>query len=57
MAPIELQLKWLESQIQLGIELDLPLFFHERGAHDEFLNMVRKYEHQLRGKSARYFFF
>jgi len=51
-APIELQLKWLESQIQLGIELGLPLFFHERGAHDEFLNMVRKYEHQLRGNSA-----
>jgi len=49
-ANMEKQEKWLDLQIQLGIELNKPMFFHVRQAHDHFMKVIGKYKDQLRGR-------
>jgi len=43
-SPPALQRKWFESQIQMAIELKLPLYFHEREAFNDFCQIVEKYD-------------
>ena len=48
-SPASVQRRWFEEQIKLAIELDLPLYFHERDAFDDFYEIVKKYD--LKGKA------
>lgn len=38
-----LQQKWFERQLQLAVELQKPVFLHERAAQGPFLEMLAKY--------------
>lgn len=49
-SPPDIQKRWFEEQIQLAIEVDLPLYFHERDAFEDFYNIVQKYD--LKGKGV-----
>lgn len=49
-SPPDVQKKWFEEQIKLSIDLDIPLYFHERDAFDDFVEIVSKYE--LAGKGV-----
>ncbi len=40
----ENQLVILERQIQLAIELDKPIIFHDRESHEDTLNILKKYK-------------
>lgn len=35
------QLRWFELQVSLAVELEKPLYLHERDAHEEFLAVLR----------------
>lgn len=39
----ELQNNVFEAQLRLAIELDLPVIIHDREAHEDSMNMIRKY--------------
>ncbi|KAF2157466.1 putative hydrolase [Myriangium duriaei CBS 260.36] len=39
----ETQLEFFEKQLDLAVELDLPLFLHSRAAHTDFEAILRKY--------------
>ena len=41
--PRELQLQRLEQQLQLAKELDAPVIFHDRDAHADTLEILKKY--------------
>lgn len=41
-SPRPIQEKWFGAQIELALELKLPLFLHERDAHDRFTAIVRE---------------
>ena len=45
----EKQLLAFEKQIQLAMEVDKPLFLHERKASDDFINMLNKYKGSVKG--------
>ena len=42
-APREVQIEWCRKQIELAMELDLPVIFHDREAHEDTLNLMREY--------------
>ena len=42
-APREVQVDWCRKQIELAMELDLPVIFHDREAHEDTLNLIREY--------------
>ncbi|MEW6130280.1 MAG: TatD family hydrolase [Acidobacteriota bacterium] len=42
-SPRPVQEKWFEAQIQLAGELNLPLFLHERDAHQRFKEILSAY--------------
>ena len=42
-APREVQLTWCRKLIELAQELDLPVIFHDREAHEDTLNLMREY--------------
>jgi len=42
-APREVQIDWCRKQIELAMELDLPVIFHDREAHEDTLNLMREY--------------
>lgn len=43
----EEQLFAFEEQIQIAIETNLPLFLHQRDAHDDFLKIISKYKNDI----------
>ena len=49
-SPANIQKKWFEEQIKLAIELNMPLYFHERDSFDDFYDIVSKYD--LNGKAV-----
>ena len=38
-----------ESQLELAVELDKPVFLHERDAHDRFVEILKPYRDDLKG--------
>ncbi len=46
-SPRPIQDKWFEAQIQLASELKMPLFLHERDAHQRFVEILSKYSNTL----------
>ena len=43
-APREVQLDWCRKQLALALELDLPVIFHDRDAHEDTLNLLQEYK-------------
>ena len=41
-APREVQLDWCRKQIELAKELDLPVIFHDREAHEDTLRLLQE---------------
>ena len=41
--PADLQKQVFESQIKLAMEMDLPIIVHDREAHDDCFNLLKKY--------------
>lgn len=46
-SPREAQRSSFEMQIQIAIETGLPLFLHQRDAHEDFIAIIREYRDQL----------
>lgn len=47
-SPRDVQRDWFEKQICLAEELDMPLFLHERDAHEDFAAMLRDHPAVIR---------
>ena len=43
------------AQLQLACEAALPVFLHQRDAHDDFVSMIAEYRHELAGAVAHCF--
>lgn len=43
------QLEWFEKQVELSIELQMPLFIHERDATESTLEILRRYDTTIKG--------
>ena len=41
------QLYCFEQQLQLAVELKMPVFLHQRDAHEEYLRLIKKYRSGL----------
>ena len=46
-SPRDAQRSSFEQQIQIAIDTGLPLFLHQRGAHDDFITLLDRYRDQL----------
>jgi TatD DNase family protein len=46
-SPRPLQEQWFEAQVELACELRLPLFLHERDAHQRFFEILSKFRNQF----------
>ena len=46
-SPQPLQRKWFEAQVELAQRLDMPLFLHEREAHQDLVDILKKHEDVL----------
>jgi len=46
-SPPDVQRRWFEEQLRLAVELQLPVFMHERDAHGDFMAILSKYRGQL----------
>ena len=42
-SPRDLQKKWFARQIELALELDMPIIIHDRDAHRDCLDILRQY--------------
>lgn len=43
-SPRDVQRKWFEKQVELAENLDMPLFLHEREAHKDLYDILKKHE-------------
>jgi TatD DNase family protein len=50
-SPQDLQRKWFEAQVQLADRLDMPLFLHEREAHEDLYKILKKHD-EIASKSV-----
>lgn len=48
-SPQDIQKKCFEEQIKLALELNLPLYFHERDSFDDFYEIAKKYDLKEKG--------
>ncbi len=48
-SPEQDQLRCFEAQLQLAVELQKPVFLHERDAHDAFFGLLKRYRPSLQG--------
>jgi TatD DNase family protein len=46
-SPRPQQERWFEAQVELSSELQLPLFLHERDAHDRFLSILKQHRNSI----------
>lgn len=46
-SPRPIQRRCFEAQLQLACELAMPVFLHERQAHDDFVSILRQYRADL----------
>lgn len=44
-----------EAQLKLACELKLPVFLHQRDAHDDFVSMINEFRNELSGAVAHCF--
>ncbi len=50
-SPQDLQRKWFEAQVELAETLDMPLFLHEREAHEDLYKILKKHD-EIASKSV-----
>ncbi|MEP6897192.1 MAG: TatD family hydrolase, partial [Rhodanobacter sp.] len=48
-SPREVQLGVFERQLQIAVDLQLPLFLHQRDAHEDFVALLRRYRDKVPG--------
>ncbi len=48
-SPRDVQLQVFERQLQIAVDLRMPLFLHQRDAHADFLSLLRRYRDQVPG--------
>lgn len=48
-SPPDIQLEVFEQHMILASKLNKPLFFHQRDAHGEFIDLLRKYRSEIAG--------
>ena len=41
LSPKDVQLKYFEAQLELAMELNMPLFLHSRACHEDFLSLLK----------------
>ena len=46
-SPKEIQQKWFKRQIEIGIELNLPVIIHDRDAHGDTLQILKEFNLSL----------
>ncbi len=46
-SPPETQERWFEAQLQLAVDLQMPVFLHERDAHERFAAILRNHIDRL----------
>src|SRR5215467_4056439 len=46
-SPRNQQERWFEAQVELACDLGLPLFLHERDAHDRFVSILGRYRNRI----------
>jgi TatD DNase family protein len=51
----EAQRSAFAAQLRLACELKLPVFLHQRDAHDDFVSMIKEYRHDLTAAVAHCF--
>lgn len=51
----EAQRRAFDAQLQLACELGLPVFLHQRDAHDDFVGILKDYRQELPGAVAHCF--
>ena len=54
-SPADVQLKVFEQQLELAVELQLPVFLHERDAFEQQIGLLSKYRDKLVGGVAHCF--
>ncbi len=54
-SPRDVQKKWFEAQLELASGLQLPVFLHQRDAHEYFLKIMQHWRPQLAGAVAHCF--
>jgi TatD DNase family protein len=55
LSPREAQLKAFAGQLELAVELQLPVFLHQRDAHADFMAVLRDYRPRLKDGIAHCF--
>ena len=48
-SPRDIQRKWFKAQIDLAVELNMPLFLHERDAFDDFYSILKQRKADVTG--------
>ncbi|WEN15309.1 TatD family hydrolase [Rhodanobacter sp. AS-Z3] len=48
-SPRDVQLQVFERQLQIAVDLRMPLFLHQRDAHDDFVALLRRYRENIPG--------
>lgn len=48
-SPVDAQIEAFEKHLQLAVELQKPLFLHQRDAHDEFFRLLKLYRRKISG--------
>ena len=48
-SPREVQLQVFERQLQIAVDVQLPLFLHQRDAHVDFIALLRRYRDKVPG--------
>jgi TatD DNase family protein len=48
-SPREQQLRGYEMQLELAVECKLPVFLHQRDAHEDFIKILSRYRQELSG--------
>src|SRR5688572_5326885 len=46
-SPRPIQDRWFEAQVELAVELQKPLFLHERDAHGRFLEILKRHRDRI----------
>ena len=46
-SPHEVQLQVFERQLQIAVDRQMPLFLHQRDAHDDFIALLRRYRDRV----------
>jgi TatD DNase family protein len=47
LCPKDVQLKYFAAQLDIAVQLSLPLFLHSRAAHEDFMRLLRERLHML----------